>query len=198
MACALLMTAAANAQQPSAPAPLQGGGPPTFKTLIVETVHPYSLTTLQPAQPVALVKSRAAASFSAPEHTLAAHFSAMVTHDFDWFLSTWSAEAQPLVTRREKASGKTREATFASWDRMLKGREIKLLSWIVYGKYVLIDYGIFVNGQAEPVFSDTVALKPEGGGWKLTQELAADPILLGWKAPNGRLQVAPESLMKAR
>ncbi len=50
------------------PAPLQGGGgPPTFKTLIVETVHPYALTTLKPAQPVELVKSRAAASFAAPE-----------------------------------------------------------------------------------------------------------------------------------
>jgi hypothetical protein len=39
-----------------------------------------------------------------------------------------------------------------------------------------------------------MALENVGGKWYLPQALAADPILMRWNAPGGRIQVAPNTL----
>lgn len=180
------------------PAATRSTPPPhaVHKALIVETVYPYSVAALQPALVVQPL-TRSAASFDRPEDAMVAHFSAMLAGDFEWFMSTWTAPSQALMRSRDQQRARKPAYWTGLWSKVYAGRRIELLNRIDYGEYVLIEYGLYAPGEQSPGFRDTVATVKENGRWKLTQELAREPILANWNSTSGRVQVVATSAMPA-
>jgi hypothetical protein len=165
-----------------------------FKILIVETAYPYKLSKYAPPMTIAFVREKAAISYETPEDALISFFSSMNAKDFQWNSETWTDTSLRGMEARDLATKTSPDDWVAGWEKSYVGRQIELVSRIEYAKYVLIEYRMLPRSPNEKVFEDTLALTQENGRWKLTQELAADPMLTYWKTPNNRVQVAPNSL----
>ena len=162
---------------------------PVFKTLIVETALPFTLVQYTPQ--VAVVPGEKKGAGAEPEHTVFQMFSAMRAADYDWNFSLWSQPSQVLMRKREAASGEGKEY-WEKWWRRSGGRNYSLTSKISYGKYVIINYE-FAHGSQGKKSEDNIALEQIDRKWYLTQVLAADPIMMHWASPTGRVQVMPNA-----
>lgn len=168
--------------------------PPKAKSLIVETIHPYTLYEYTlPIETVDL-KAVGKASFANPESTLQTYFTAMKASDYQAFIACWTKSSQILMKEKDKQINFT-EAKWRSLCALaFNGKQIYLTHWINYGKYVLINYK--VTPSEDPATSEiTVALVQEAGEWKLTQELRGDQLLTAWRSPNNRVQVPSDALL---
>ena len=177
------------------PIPPAGASSVEFKTLIVENVYSYELNKYTPSKQLNLITDRKSASYADPAAALVAHFSAMKAADFDWFLNSWSANSRVEMMVRDKKLNRSSSYWIDLWSNWGVGDSFELLNWIQYGRYVLIQYQLkSVNGNKKLIV-DTVALIKDGQEWKLTQDLANDPILVNWNNQRGRIQVAPNSMI---
>jgi len=176
--------------------PASPAAPALYKNMIVETVYPLKVQQYSPNKKLVLLADQAKASYSHPEETLQAHFSAMAELNFEWFLTTWDSQSANQITKKNRELNRDSSYWTGLWKKMLAGRDVELTHWVNYGRYVLIAYRIKAMNATEKEFSDTVALTKEGNYWKLTQELANDPILTYWNAPSGRVQRAANTLVK--
>jgi hypothetical protein len=165
-------------------------GAKRFTTLIVETVFPYSVQPYASHAPLSLAE--VPHTQASPEATLLEMLASMRSGDWGWNSSLWAPDSIKEMNARDLAS----HTTPADWVKRWRQRPpyaYQLLSRVEYGKYVLIHYEQKAAG-AKKGSSDTMALENIGGKWYLTQALAADPILMHWNAPSGRVQVAPNTL----
>lgn len=165
-------------------------GDKRFTTLIVETVYPYSIESYKP-HPILDLKT-VARSQKTPELAMVEMFASMRSADWNWNSSLWSPESLKMMSARDAAAGRTPEYWQKLW-RAASDRNYQLLNRIEYGKYVLIEYEA-KDSMGKRVFLDTMALKKIDDKWHLTQELAADPILMHWKNSGKRVQVAPNTI----
>lgn len=187
MLCVILLGASALAHSQAVP-PLAGAK--RYTTLIVESVFPFSVQPYAPHAQLSLAD--VPHTQVSPEATLLEMLASMRSGDWNWNSSLWSPESSKQMAARDAAS----HTTSADWIKRWKQRPLadyRLLNRVEYGKYVLIEYEEKAAG-AKKGASDTMALENIGGKWYLTQALAADPILMQWNAPGGRIQVAPNTL----
>lgn len=158
-----------------------------YRTLIVEHVRVYAVQKYSP--PFGLTRvTRDAARYDKPEDTLAAYFSSMQSGDFDWNNETWTAASVALMKSRDRQAGKSPDDWKREWAAFYPERRIKLISRIAYGDYVLVEYRTEPANGSGPSTADTLALVRTGAGWRVTQELAEDPILTNWRT-GGRVQI---------
>jgi hypothetical protein len=162
---------------------------PQYRTLVVETVFPYAVAKYTPpvAMPAAAVDGTPR---STPESVLFQMAAAMQAADYDRAIALWTPESQQLMHQREQASGQGKQHWQQLWRSTVR-KNYQLLSRVSYGNYVLIEYQ-YQLGPAATVVTDTMALEQRDGSWYLTQALAADPMLLHWNNPAGRVQVLPD------
>lgn len=169
-------------------------GQPRLSALIVETVHP--LTISQYSQPAPIVTVARRGTQGSPEDVLVEMISSMKAKDFAWNSSLWSSESLKQMQARDAARGKQPADWIKTWEKEA-GLSYSLLHRIEYGKYVLIEYEA-KNPAGKSAYKDTMALEKIGGKWFLTQALAADPVLMHWNAPGGRVQIAPDAVFDKR
>ncbi len=169
---------------------------PRYKTLSVETVYPYSIQTYTPPWSVSTTVARAQARYDTPEACLEAYFSSMAAFDYSWNNQAWDSKSLAQMALGDRRDGMTPDKWIALWRENFAGRAFELLTKITYGKYVLIEYQRLPLAKGEPAAVETMALVLENKEWKLTQALASDPLLSHWKAPTGRVQVAPDALFE--
>jgi hypothetical protein len=162
-----------------------------YKTLIVETVYPFSVVKIVPPERVPISSVVAGGEYKEPVDTLRAHFSAIKALDFDRFMGTWDRQSRDVMLKKDLAAARGSEYWRGRWRAANVGTDLLLLNRVEYGRYVIYQYQIDVGGKP---FVDSIALIREDGNWKLTQELATDPILLNWNNPTGRVQVAPMTI----
>lgn len=184
-----LMTSVSIAREIQMP---KSGGTPVYKTLIVETIYPFSLIEFKSPIDVQVLQERSRASYSSPEEALSAHFSAMIKGDFDWFKETWTTSAWVSMQEANKKNNRGSEFWLGMWRKSLAEKHFQLVNWINYGSYVLVEYQLV--GKNGKTGSGIVALIKEQGDWRVTQDLAKDPIFLNWKNPLGRIQVPADSI----
>jgi hypothetical protein len=158
------------------------------KQLVVEYV--YSFRELEFERPVQLtpLKSSSQASYVSPELAVLSHFSAMYAKDYQWFQNTWSRESQKLNSESDKKQNHTPQFWTDLWVKVLTDKRVELTHRIETGKYVLIIYRLVPTSGGPATFEDSLALTNEDGRWVLTQELANDPLLTYWNAPELRVR----------
>ena len=135
--------------------------------------------TQQQFQPVFTVTpiARTAARYNTPEDAMLARVSAIVTGDYDWWLSIWDAGSRKEQEERMKAPGEA-EKMVAGWKDLYAHNHIELQHKIAYGQYVIVTYKVVPNGagQGNPSEFPTV-FHLEGGAWKSTNDLRSDPLV---------------------
>ena len=166
-----------------------------MRQLIVETVHTLKVTPYVAPNRISLVAKEADAKVDSAEGALTAHFSAMKVGSTDWFLRTWVSSSSESTKLRMFKGGKNSQAVAAQWAKnFTPNTSIELVNQVEVGSFLLIEYR-FMRGKAVEL-QDTVALKKTAQGWRLTQELASDPILSHWNEPTGRVMVPSELLQR--
>lgn len=166
---------------------------PAVKKVVVESVYYFAQRQYAPALPVQYVSTNA--TYDTPEATTIAAISAMKSKNFAWFRSLWDKGSQQMMADRDKQAGHTPEFWQAAWEKSLGGRDAQLTDRIDSGDYVIIAYRfVSPDPSVKPIELATV-LKKQNDRWVLTQDLAADPVLLKWRTPDERLQQIARKLM---
>ena len=161
--------------------------PPRDKQLVIEYV--YSFREIEFERPVQLTPiSAAQALYTSPEMAILSHFSAMYAKDYQWFQTTWSKEAQRLNEESNKKENHTPQFWIDLWGKVLADKRVEITHRIETGKYVLIRYRLVPKSGGPATFEDLVAFTNEDGRWVLTQELASDPLMTYWNAPDLRIR----------
>lgn len=158
--------------------------------LIVETVYPLKVAKYQTQEPLA-PRTRSM-SQATPEDVIVEMVSSMKAKDFNWNSALWDAESLKSMQARDAERGKKPSDWAKGWEREAQ-RSFVMLNRIEYGKYVLIEYEAR-NPDGKTAYKITMALQKVNGKWFLTQALSADPVLMHWNAPTGRVQIAPDTV----
>ena len=158
------------------------------KQLIVETIYTYRVMKYEQPVTINLLTKEDQSSYSTPEDAVAAHFSAMYAGNHDWFMNSWTKDSQIKMRERDISLRRTPEFWLDTWKKILPVKTVQLVTRIESGSYVFIEYQLVSRETNQPTFHDTLALKDEDGKWRITQELAADPVLAAWNAPVPRIQ----------
>lgn len=119
--------------------------------------------------------------------------SSMRAKDWDWNSSLWTKESLEQMKSRDAARNKTPSDWIKTWAQE-DSLSYRAMTRIDYGKYVLVEYAA-VKSDGHQAYKDTIALERFEGRWALTQALAADPVLMNWNAPSGRVQVSPSTYL---
>ena len=112
----------------------------SYKTLIVETVYPYSVTAYSP--PVAVPSdTQKADDRETPEIAFFKFIASMKTINHSWNNSLWSPQSQVSMRQRELASSQDK----GYWERLWRSQttfKYTLLNRVEYSNYVIIEYEI--------------------------------------------------------
>lgn len=177
------------------PEPLFPTTPAQRDRVVVEDVYYFTRRDYVPPVPVEFV-TRAEASHANPEKATIAYISAMAAQDFAWARSTWTEAAQRLLAEHDTRMQQTPEFWTNLWAKTFKDKRVELHSRIETGGYVFIGYKIVPATPPAAPASDSAAgvielvavLTQDHGQWRATQELAYDPVLHYWKAPETKVQ----------
>lgn len=158
------------------------------RTLTVESTYLFSTQAYRALTD--LVKPK---RVDTPEATLFFHFDAMRRGDYESFLKTWTSESVAEMNERNRIQQRDRAFWLEKWAKVYPDAKVQLLHRLVYRKFVLIEYRL-IDKTGKKLMDDTVALRQEGGGWKLTQELKNEPLLFSWNEPTRRVRIPPDSM----
>lgn len=195
LAACSMMAAQAQAQAPEF-VPAVKTTPSRIRSLVVEKTYLFRVLEVTP--PVRLTADAYPAPLDAaspPESVLQEQFMAMKQGDYARFMNTWTAASQNDLNARNAASKRDKAFWIAKWRELLPGKAIELRNFVVYARFVLIQYALVDARTGAQAGKDTVAFVRENGIWKMTQELAYDPVLASWDEPTGRIRVPPDSMI---
>lgn len=165
-----------------------------FKTLSVETVLAYSIKEYASAYKLPDVLTQAASDFSTPESALATFFGSLRSANYIWNDSCWTRESKDFNRRKNNEAGLTALDWERRWKSQYGDKRIVLINRIEYEKYIIIEFKAMHSSTPTISEQDTLILEKEDGKWLLTQALNSNPITFAWKAPNGRIQVGPNTV----
>ncbi len=178
----------------AADAPLGKTSPPNRKTMVVETVHPYTVYEYQPPVVLPLFSAGEQQDLSHPEKLLKAHFNYLRTGDYERNLLLWTAASRQVMEAADKRGNRDKAFWTGLWSRAYANRKVELTHWVTYGRYVLMQYRVSSDDGVAPSEA-TVAVVKEGNDWRLTQDLRADPVAVNWRTSPGRIQVPADALL---
>jgi hypothetical protein len=167
-----------------------------FKTLVVETTYIYRVLELKPSLRISIEQyPEQSDANTKPERVLQEQFAAMKQGNYERFMSTWTRASQKEMDARNASKKFDKSFWIGKWHETLPGKAIDIKNFIVYSRFVLIQYSLVDATSGKEFATDTVAFVKENGLWKMTQELAYEAILSNWNSPTGRVQVPPESMI---
>lgn len=168
-----------------------------LKTLIVESVYVVKITTLsQPIKQPAnsqLRPSFTSCSSESPEEIVLAYFDALRSADVKRSNLCWAPDSLRQLQERDRASGRDEEYWKQRWLKTyaVSGFDLSVIKRAEYGVFTIIQ--VQIKDAQGKTMKDDFALERIGSSWKLTQRLAADPVLQYWDSDKTRVQVAPQS-----
>jgi len=146
---------------------------PEEKVFVQEADYYYTEAKYDPPVTMKPV-TKEAAVYTTPEDTFIAQFSAMIAGDYDWWFSTFAADAQKQIKADDEANKRQPTDWIARWKKALPEMQITLLERKVSGAYVIIVYRAGVTPANTIQFS--TVFKLENGKWLATQDLQDDGL----------------------
>ena len=146
---------------------------PSEQQRIVETIFTFSVASYKTNELDAINKKSLSASADSPERTLLDYLALAERGDAVAALALWDRRGRSLI---EKKNASVSAAQLSSAMSLLhKGLRIRFLDRMDANNYVVvrIEKQPFQRTEVE---TDWFALRREGGVWRLTQDLADDPI----------------------
>jgi hypothetical protein len=159
---------------------------PQFKQLIVETVHTYQSSSYEDTIVFTGGMSAPKLDKQGPEYALVEFINFMASGDADGAKSKWTIDSIKLISKRNNQIPKS--DLIKSMRVQNEGVNFQFVNKIVYGNYVIIELKLSKNEQAKPIPNETYALVSENSIWKLTQELADDPVMCCSNSSQSRLR----------
>jgi hypothetical protein len=123
--------------------------------------------------------SRERQSYRTPEEAMISRMSAMMTSDFDWWMSTWDQDARKQTIDNQKAEGRTKEFWVQWWQEMFSTIRVVLVRRIETGKYVVLTYRLMTpEGQdAGNEMEFPTIFHDVEGKWLATLDLSEDSLV---------------------
>lgn len=174
--------------------PMARTGAPVKKTLIVETVYPYTVFEYNPPLDLPMLRSDENADLTHPEKLLKAYFSYLRSGNYEGYISLWTESSKRLMEDADKRANRTKETWRALWAGAFQSRNVQVTHWVTYGRYVLLQYRV-VTANPSPSDEATAVLVKMGSEWRLTQELKADPVVANWRAAPSRIQIPADAVL---
>lgn len=158
--------------------------------IIEEVAHPFSVYTY--STPFEISETTDLTKMPAPERAVAEWLRAMQRGSYDAAFASWDADSQKRITERNAQQRKTKQDWEKEWSNVYRNKPVVLKQRIVYGEYMLVPYWFAEDrDRVEP--AETATLKKEQDTWKVTLELAANPVLTSWTKPGTRVQRLPDA-----
>ncbi|MCZ6623297.1 MAG: hypothetical protein O7B35_03525 [Deltaproteobacteria bacterium] len=160
------------------------------KTLVEEITHEYYVRKYSPPVKVVFVEKQEECSYSSPEEIVIAHLSAMAAVDYEWDVSCWNEESQKINAAQYRSANITPDHLKEKWKEVFKGSQFELVTRVDFRGGVVIEYKVIRQSNAKPkTFTfQNVAKKQADGKWKLTQELASNPVKNNWHIPEEKVK----------
>jgi hypothetical protein len=143
------------------------------------------------AKPVEVTPiSRNAARYSTPEEALVSRFSAVLTGNFEWWLTTWDSASNVLVQAKNKAEGKDKTYWTQLWKEQYANAKFVVTRKIETGEYVILIYKTVGKGSAPTVdaIELPIVFKKVEDKWFTTLDLRADPLPIASPWVSGRTE----------
>ena len=169
-----------------------------YKTLIVENIYPIKITTFSKLVQLP-PKGESKPSFETclsefPEEVVLAYYDAMRMADVKRSNQCWAPDSLRQMQERDRQSGLDDAHWRQLWQKnYAKDFSLTVVKQVEYGQFIIVQ--INIKDQNGKITKDDFALERIGKLWKLTQKLAADPVLQYWDSDKTRVQVPPQSWM---
>lgn len=130
----------------------------------------YFLSSYNPPVSLQLVPSRAESNYSTPEAAVMSFISSIIKNDFEWWFNSFDQFRQnDLLTNKKSEYDDYKTFQLRNASDKYSGKIIKLISYISYEEYILID-SVAYNADGTRSFKILTALKFEEGSWKITTD----------------------------
>lgn len=160
--------------------------PPNIRQLIVETVYTYQVFAYEEVVNFTAGVSMPKIEEQTPEYALADYLSLLATGKVQIAMSRWTTDSQMLIAKRNKNF--TIEQLAKNTRAQNEGVVFTFVGRITYGNFVILHLKSTRAGSKSPETFDSYALIRENSSWKLTQELADDPVMCCRDAGQARIQ----------
>lgn len=180
----LWSTAGAQSSNNSGAAPrLMAGG--QQRQVIEEVIYPFQIRTYENPW---MLPSLPTSSKKDPEFVLALYLQAMKSGNYDEALSLWDNQSQEKIREFDRQTGRTKADWVNEWRRRFSEKSFSIKERIIYGdRYTLIPYYEIAKGSAFE-FRETLAFVKSGDEWRLTLDLAENPVKIKWMNPDERIR----------
>ena len=157
------------------------------KQLIVETVYKFDLFDYERAATVSIGTLVVNEKALTPEDAIARLVKAFVSKDYARMRTSWTNDSLRLMDGVDKKFGIDSLVRFKQIADTYKGTDINFNTKIVFDKYILIEFNL--KDLEKTILRDTMVAVLENNEWKITQELAGNPIVSNWNAQTGRVRL---------
>jgi hypothetical protein len=163
--------------------------PAEKRQFVVENIFNYTRQEFDPPVVVQQIK-RTGANYSTPEDAFISHVSAMISGDYDWWLSGWTADAQNYLKAQDQKLKRTPENWKTAWSGVLSGKQVVLLERLETGPYTILVYSLRTPPpDGKETFRSLYAARIEAGRWLATQELENDPFFFHYLEGKDKITV---------
>ena len=159
----------------------------TAKQLVVENVYRYETMGYVQDTKISIDTRPWNEKSINPEDCLIKLAKAFREKNYSRMQSVWTGDSLRMMQAIDKKAGIESENRFMQVAERYHGDAIYFHTKVVFEKYVLIEFSI--QKSTTLILRDTMALVQVQGEWKLTQELAGNPIVANWNAPAGRVRI---------
>ena len=162
---------------------------PKLAKVTQEHIYYYMIADYAPPYVVTRV-NRHGQKLDSPEHTAIALISAMMTADYDWYISLWDDKSVALMKEKDAEKGRSRDTWIALWEQVYRNTSVTLTKRIETGEYVIVAFEVKTPGKPENSSRQSeLIFRKQGDSWLATQALAGDPVLYSWRTPERKLPV---------
>lgn len=157
-----------------------------FQQIIVETIHTYKSESYK--EKLSFVSGITKPKFSddSPETVLVEYLTALATGEVDQAIEYWTIDSKKLIQNKNTKISK--DELIKSAKALNYKSEIEFVARITYASYSIVELKFkYANSKSEPTL-ETYALTKQDGKWKLTQELADDPVVCCRNNARNRIQ----------
>jgi hypothetical protein len=159
---------------------------PKHKQIIVEYSHIFETYEYLEKYSFVAGKSMPQVENQNPEFVLATYLNSLAKGDVASGLKLWTVESQKLIARQNK--NMTTNELVKNVKAQNEGLNFSFINKIKYGDYVIIDLNITSKIDSSLNKMESYALISENSIWKLTQDLADDPVMCCRKNNQNRIQ----------
>lgn len=150
--------------------PLYSSAPfQAVSTVIGTTAFEYDFSYYSPSVKIDILPNRGGANYNAPEAATISLISAIVANDFDWWFESFDQTRKDKLTENKAELDEIKNQLLSEWSNEYKGKVIKLITYIRYQNYILIDWMAY-NPDGTKAFRMLTPLKFDTGVWKVTAD----------------------------